>query len=175
MDRELLERQLWELPLEGYFFIDPGELEFSGRVRLICERECPRYGKTWACPPAVGTVEQCRARCLGYGGCLMIVTAAKISDIGNIAEALATRGPHEDVTNRVGRLMEEQGAVPYILSTESCAVCDRCAYPQPCRHPGKMHPCVESHGINLVPAMEKRGLELLTDRQTVTWVSLLFY
>ena len=62
MNMELLEQQLQELPLYGYFFIDPRELEFSDRIRWICEHECPMYGQSWACPPGVGTVGQCRSR-----------------------------------------------------------------------------------------------------------------
>ena len=46
MNMELLEQQLQELPLYGYFFIDPRELEFSDRIRWICEHECPMYGQS---------------------------------------------------------------------------------------------------------------------------------
>ena len=53
MDLEILEARLAELPLLGYFFIDPKGLEFSDRIRFICETECPMYGKTWACPPVL--------------------------------------------------------------------------------------------------------------------------
>ena len=69
MDRELFEEKLSELPLYLYAWIDPKELEFSGRIRWICENECPMYGKTWACPPGVGTVLQCQAKCMGYQNC----------------------------------------------------------------------------------------------------------
>ena len=72
MDMELLEQQLAELPLLGYFSIDPKELEFSDRIRWICEHECPMCGQTWACPPGVGSVNHCRAKCLRYENCLMI-------------------------------------------------------------------------------------------------------
>ena len=43
MDMELLESQLAELPLLGYFHIDPQSLEFNNRIRWICENECPMY------------------------------------------------------------------------------------------------------------------------------------
>ena len=56
MNREILEEKLAELPLYIYDFIDPKELEFSDRIRWICENECPMYGKSWACPPGVGDV-----------------------------------------------------------------------------------------------------------------------
>ena len=177
MDRERLEKGLAELPLLGYFFLDPKNLDFSQRVRWVCEQECPRFGKTWACPPAVGTVESCRCKCLAFDNCLMIATAAEVTSLSDMEETLATRPAHEAVTDAVGRLLEEQGAKPYILSTEACAVCERCAYldGEDCRFPEKMHPCVESLGIYLIPTLDENGLEFQFGGNVVTWVSLLFY
>jgi predicted metal-binding protein len=135
------------------------------------------YGKTWACPPGVGPVESCREKCRSYDNCLMIATITEVEDITNIDETLATRPEHEAITNQVGELMEEQGIKPYILSTEACAICERCAIldGQSCRHPEYMHPCVESHGINVVPMLESHGLEFQFGANVVTWISLLFY
>ena len=177
MDTQKLEERLAELPLFGYFFIDPKELEFTSRVRWVCEHECPRFGQTWACPPGVGTVENCRCRCLNYDHCLVIATITEISDIANMEAALATRGGHEALTDEVREYFREQGLEPYILTTESCAVCDRCAYldGEPCRYPEKMHPCLESHGINLIPTLENLGLEYQYGSNVVTWFSLLFF
>ena len=177
MNLEILEARLAELPLLGYFFIDPKSLEFSERIRFICETECPMYGKTWACPPGVGTVESCRCRCQDFENCLMIATVTEVSDISNLEETLATRPGHEDITNQVRDILRELGAQPYVLSTEACTVCQRCAYldGQPCRFPEKMHPCVESHAINLIPTLEENGIEFQFGGNVVTWVSLLFY
>ena len=177
MNMEILEQQLQELPLYGYFFIDPKDLEFNDRIRWICEHECPMYGKTWACPPGVGSVECCKAKCLSYENCLMISTIVEVEDISNIAETLATRPQHEAITDQVGDLLRQQGVEPYILSTEACAICDRCAIldGQPCRHPDRMHPCVESQGINVVPVMESCGMEFQFGCNVVTWISLLLY
>lgn len=177
LDQKMLEEQLALLPLYAYFFIDPQKLEFSDRVRWICRNECPMYGKTWACPPGVGPVPECREKCLKYENCLMIVTVTEVNDISDIRQTLDTRPPHEKLTNQVRDLMREQGARPYILSTEACDICARCAYQDglPCRMPGKMHPCVESHGINILPTLEENGIEFQYGNNVVTWVSLLFY
>jgi predicted metal-binding protein len=177
MDLDKLEQQLAGLPLFVYFFMDPRELEFTARVRWVCENECPRFGRTWACPPGVGTVESCRCKCLNYENCLVIGTITEVADIADIGQALATRGPHEELTNEVREFFREQGIEPYILSTESCALCQRCAYldGKPCRFPEKMHPCLESHGINLIPTLESQGLEFQQGGNLVTWYSLLFY
>ncbi len=177
MDKALLERQLGELPLYRYDWIDPAALEFSQRIRYICEHECPMYGRTWACPPAVGSVESCKAKCAGYSHCLLIATITEVDDIADIQETLSTRPAHEKITNAVRDLMREQGAWPYILSTEACAVCERCAYLDglPCRLPGKMHPCLESHGINIIPTLEALGERFQYGSNMVTWYSLFFY
>ena len=177
MNRELLEEQLSELPLYIYDFIDLGELEFSERIRWICQNECPKYGTTWACPPGVGTVEACRERCMGYQNCLLISSIAEVQDIADIEETLATRPAHEALTEQVADILRDQEVQPYILSTQACAICDRCAIldNQPCRFPEKMHPCVESHGINVVPILEKLGLEFQFGSNVVTWISLLLF
>ena len=177
LNRELLEAQLSELPLYIYHFFQPKELEFSNRIRWICQNECPMYGKSWACPPAVGKVDECRRRCLGYENALLISTITEVGDIANIDETLATRPEHEAVTNQIRDLFRDQGIDPYVLSTESCAECDRCAYldGKPCRFPERMHPCVESHGINVLPLIEELGLCFQYGENVVTWFSLLLY
>ena len=177
INKELLEAKLSELPLYIYAFIDPKGLEFSDRIRWICEHECPMYGKSWACPPGVGCVAECKGKCMDYENCLMISSITEVEDITDINETLATRPEHEKLTNQVGDLMRELGAEPYILSTEACAECEHCAYldGQPCRFPDRMHPCVESHGINVIPVLEENGLEFQFGSNVVTWISLLFF
>ena len=143
MNYEKLEAALSELPLYIYAWIEPKNLEFSDRVRWICQHECAMYGTTWACPPGVGTVEECKAKCLGYNKCLLISTITEVADIGDLQATLATR----------------------------CAILDN----KPCRHPEKMHPCVESQGINIIPTLEENGLEFQYGSNVVTWVSLLLF
>ena len=177
MDKNLLLEQLQELPLYYCDFIDPQSLEFTGRVRWICENECPMYGKTWACPPGVGPVCDCEKKCKSYQNCLLISTIAEVADIADIEETLATRPEHEAVTNEVAALLRTHGIEPYVLSTEACTHCEHCSFldGQPCRHPELMHPCVESHGINMLPLLEKLGLEFQYGENVVTWFSLLFF
>ena len=137
INKALLEARLSELPLYIYAYIDPKGLEFSERIRWICENECPMYGKSWACPPGVGCVTECKVKCEQFENCLLISSITEVSDITDINETLATRPEHEALTNQVRQLLREQGVEPYILSTEACAVCERCAYLDgaPCRKP----------------------------------------
>lgn len=177
LDKELFESQLMELPIYAFHYLQPESLEFSQRIRHICRAECPMYGKSWACPPGVGEVDACQAKCLRYSNCLLVGTITEVEDITDIEATLATRPDHEEVTNQVRELLRSQGIEPYVLSSEACAVCERCAYldGEPCRLPDRMHPCVESHGIVLTKTLEEFGLEFQYGSNIVTWYSLLFF
>ena len=51
-----------QFPIFEYRILDTENVTIYERVRTICKEECERYGTTWACPPAVGTVEECAQR-----------------------------------------------------------------------------------------------------------------
>ena len=164
------------LPLYQYAFIDTDELVFSQRVRYICETECPMYNTTWACPPAVGSVDACRERVMAFEEGLLIATITEVSDIANIEETLATRADHEEITRQVLMMVRQQAAQTLTLSTEACAHCEHCTWPDaPCRFPDRMFPCVESHGILVTDLAEKHGIDFLAGGNVVTWFSLILY
>lgn len=175
LDKEKLEAELAQLPLFQYEFIDSSELMFSENIRYICKTECPMYAKSWACPPGVGEVEECKERCLKFKEGLMITTVTEVNDIADIEETLSTRAEHEAVTRQVRDLVAAQGCKTYVLSTEACAHCEKCSYPdEPCRHPEYMFPCVESHGIVVTDIAEKHGISFLNGN-IVTWFSLILF
>ena len=175
LNRTLIESQLAALPLAQFGWIETSALTFSDRVRRVCEQECPMYNKTWACPPAVGSVESCRARCLSYPNALYITTLTEVSDIANLEETLATRAPHEAITREALAILTPHVRDTMVLSTEACAICEHCAWPNgPCRHPEQMFPCVESHAIVVTDLAEREGIDFYPGN-LVTWFSLLLY
>ena len=176
MDRQKLEEQLAVLPLYEYAFIKTDELLFSERVRYICQTECPMYNTTWACPPAVGTVEECRKRVLAFEEGLLIATITEVSDIADIQQTLATRADHEEITRQVLTMVRRQADDTLTLSTEACAHCAHCTWPDaPCRHPDRMFPCVESHGILVTDLAERHDMDFMAQGNLVTWFSLILY
>ena len=107
---------------------------------------------------------------------LPLYCSSEVADIADTEAALATRGPHEELTRQVSAILCAQGAEVYGLSTESCAICAHCAWPDgPCRHPDRMFPCVESHGLIVTALAERHGIEYQYGGNVVTWFSLLLY
>ena len=156
-DVKTLERQLTGLPLYQYEILPTKELTFSEKVRLICQNECERYGNSWSCPPASGTVEECRKVCMQYPNCLVLVTAQDQED-------------HEALTTQAEKLVKEEGWQTLTLSAESCAVCEQCAYPgQPCRFPDRMRPCVEGFGILVTKLLQRLDVDV------PAWCSLVLF
>ena len=112
---------------------------------------------------------------MAYPEALVITTVTEVSDIADIAQTLATRGPHEKIAHEAAALLRAQRQQVMVLSTEACAICAHCAWPDgPCRHPERMFPCIESHGILVTDLAEKCGLEFFNGN-LVTWFSLLFF
>lgn len=175
MDRQAVEAQLCELPISQYAWIDPRQIEFSERIRYVCEHECTMYGKSWACPPAVGTVEACREKVLSYPEGLVFTTLTEVEDIADLEATLATRAPHEQITRQVRDILRQYSPDVLTLSTEACAICEHCTYPNaPCRNPDRMFPCVESYGVVATDLAEKNGIEFYNGN-LVTWFSVLCY
>lgn len=174
--KKTIEDALWELPLVQYCWLQTDEIPFSERVRVICREECPRYGTSWSCPPGVGTVEQCRNRCMEYEGAFIYSTIAEVTDITNMEETLATRSGHESVTRRIREIFRKNDMDTLALSGESCHICSRCGYPEePCRFPEKMIPCVEGYGIVVPLLAEKTGMVFENGSNVVTWFGMILY
>ena len=150
--------------------------ELSGEdVRHICRQECERYNTSWSCPPAVGTVEECRNRCEAYEQAVVFTTLAEVTDAADMAETLETRKEHEEIVHAVCRDLREAGLEVLALSSDSCAVCETCAWPDaPCRHAERMLPCIESYGILVTSAAEKLSMDFFYDGRTVVWYGFVF-
>lgn len=177
MDIQKFEEFISEYPIYEYRILDPGKIQTAPRVREICEKECTRYGSTWACPPAVGTLRECEERIHGFTSAVFFSSVAEVSDIMNMDELLSTRRAHEELTAEVDRFLKEEGYETMTLSTESCDICDHCAYPEgmPCRFPERMHPCLESHGVVVSLIAEEEHMEFSLGGNTILWFSMVLF
>ncbi|MPW25228.1 DUF2284 domain-containing protein [Alkalibaculum sp. M08DMB] len=176
MTKEVIEKNITKYPIFEYAFFDTSELGFYPNIRTICKSECPQYGKSWSCPPAVGTLEECKARCARYENAFIFSTISEVSDILNMDEMLSTRKEHIQIVNEIKKNVFEKEQNILILTAESCALCDNCTYPsQPCRHTERMYPCIESHTIIVTEICENHNLSFLNGYNTITWFCLILY
>ncbi|MFA0816226.1 MAG: DUF2284 domain-containing protein [Anaerofustis sp.] len=173
--KETIEKKLSQYPIFEYAFLDTEELNFYPNVRTICSTECPRYGKSWSCPPAVGTLEECKERCLNYKNGLIFSTISEVNDLLDMGETLSKRKEHIEIVNAIKNdIFSEENVL--ILTAESCDICEECAYPnEPCRHPEQMYPCIESQTIIVTEICENHHLSFYSGYNTITWFCLILF
>ena len=175
MNQEIVERRLAELPLYLYAWLGPEELPFSQRVQAVCLQECPRYGRSWSCPPAVGTAAECRARCLTYDGALLVVTVQE-TQAAELDELLATKPFHTAQMQAIQECFAAQGCQTLCLSGDACSRCPDCSWPGgPCRHPEQMMPCLEGYGVVVSELAERFGVPFVPEPGLVYWYGLVLY
>ena len=86
LNTDRFEEFISQYPIYEYRLVDTAEIEVRERVRIICKQECERYGTTWACPPAVGSLEECGKRIHSYPNGILFSSVAEVSDVMNMAE-----------------------------------------------------------------------------------------
>lgn len=175
MELAALEKALAQLPVYQYAFMRPEDLPFSERVQQVCQMECPMYGKSWSCPPAVGSVTACRARCLCYDSALLLVTAHEVEHSAELMQALTTKPLHTALVEQVRDLLEAEGKTCLCLSGDACAHCDGCSWPQPCRQPRLQMPCLEGYGVVVSELAEGLGISFPPEPGLVYWYAVILF
>lgn len=174
---EKFENFISQYPVYEYRILETKAISVEDRVRTVCREECQRYGTTWACPPAVGSLEECGKKIHSYPYGIFFSSVAEVTDILNMDELLSTRKAHERLCDEIGEYIKQEGHEVFVLSTESCDICEKCTYLEglPCRFPDKMHPCLESYGVVASQIVEREQMEYQLGGNTVLWFSLVLF
>ena len=134
------------------------------------------YGKTWACPPAVGSMQDCIQKCGRFENAFVFTTVYKLDDAYDIAEWHKTREKHEAVTEKVAAIFRSRFPNILALSAEGCSVCKTCTYPEaPCRFPERMFPATEGFGILVNELSKTAGVTYYNGPDTITYFSMIFF
>ena len=100
------------------------KIKFSDEVRHLCEvNYCGSYGKTWACPPGVGSVEECREKCMAFTQVYIFTTWHPLEDSLDLDGMQEGKAAHEEVCARVRKIFEENFAETLVLTSEGCGNC----------------------------------------------------
>ena len=152
---------------------ETGRIPFSSEVVAACARNaCGCYGKTWQCPPGVGTLEERRAICLSYDRAIVFTTKHDVEDSFDVEGWARARIAHERITDHVLELCPFAKRLAF--SAEGCHLCERCTYPDaPCRFPNRARVSVEANGIFVVELARMCGIKYHNGANTVTYFSML--
>lgn len=171
------ENELKEIGVHQYAVLSPREIIFEEEIRKICgDNVCGSYGKNWACPPAVGTVEQCKERCLQYTEALVFSSVHSLEDEFDYEGMLEGRDAFKELCDKLYFQMKKRSSSFLILSNGVCHRCEKCTYPTgECRRPDMLFPAMEGFGINVMKLAKYVGMNYNNGKNTVTYFGMLLY
>lgn len=163
---------VWE-----YGLLDTKDLVFLDEVREICKKNsCRKYGTTWACPPAVGTMEECRAKVMEYKKGVMFTGKYELRSPFDWRGMMKGAQEFRQVCSDIGAKIKDFCNDYFILDVEGCDLCEKCTYPDaPCRFPDKMHPSVEGYGMLVSAVAKNAGVKYDNGEGTITYLGLILF
>jgi len=172
-----LKAELAYAGVHEYGIVDPREVEFTPEVRAMCaENKCHQYGKTWACPPAVGTLDECRERAQSYDKMLVFSGKFEIEDSMDFEGIHTAMQDFKDIARRLDDAVRPELKTHLMLSNEGCGTCASCTYPDaPCRFPDKVHGSIEGYGIFVTKLAQQVGIKYNNGENTITFFGALLY
>ncbi len=146
-------------------------LEFSPEVRDMCTA-CPSCGKSWACPPGCGTLDEMRDKVTKFSGGLLVQTVGAVEDSfdwdGIERIAIAHGKSYQKLRDGLLRFY------PGLLAMNSghCMQCKSCTYPEnkPCRHPEKQTVSMSACGLFVSKVCSDNNLTYYHGPDTIAYI-----
>lgn len=171
------ENSLKEIGIFQFGMVSPNEIVFDEEIRKMCEQNlCRQYGKSWACPPAVGTVAECQKRCLSFKTGLVFQGVYPLEDSYDYEGMMNGHKAFKNLCDRLYAQVKERFSSFLLLSNEGCTRCEKCTYPEkPCRMPQMLFPSLEGFGIRVDCLAKSAGIAYHNGENTVTYFGMLLY
>ncbi|MCR4935865.1 MAG: DUF2284 domain-containing protein [Oscillospiraceae bacterium] len=158
-------------------FVEIARLRYLEDVRRICEgNSCRGYGATWACPPAVGTLAQCRARVESFERMLLFSRKYELEDSFDFEGMRRAMRDFKALVDDYHRRLQPVLRDFQLLSNEGCGRCEVCTCPDaPCRFPELLHHSLEGYGFLVQELAQAAGIRYNGGKNTVTFFGALLF
>ncbi len=142
----------------GYISVE--DLEFNPAIRDICAgNSCGMYGRTWACPPAVGSLDDCRERCSKFNTMMLFSKVFELEDSYDFEGMAQALRDFEITADEVQQALAPEVGECLVLSNEGCGRCASCTFPDnTCRFPDLLHHSIEGYGFNVTRLAKQAGM-----------------
>ena len=166
-----------EIGFEDACMLNMEALKPMKEVREMCSaNRCRAYGKSWACPPGCGSIEQCESRIKGYDSGVLVQTTGILDDVfdgeGMEKAMQLHRRRFEELARQARSLVGD--CLP--LSAGTCTRCEVCTYPDsPCRFPDEALSSMEAFGLLVSQVCSDSGMTYYKGEKTITYTSCLLF
>lgn len=171
--------KLKKIILETGFYetgtVDIASLQYDLEIRRICERNtCRNYGTSWACPPAVGTLEECKQRVGQYSNMLLFTGRFEIADSYDFQGMIDSMFRFKKMVDQLDQVLKNILSPYQLLSNEGCGRCKSCTWPDaPCRFPDRLHHSIEGYGFQISQLAKQAKIRYNNGQNTITYFGAL--
>lgn len=128
--------------------LDVSTLQVRPEVRDMCaDNRCAVYGKSWSCPPACGTIEECGEKMKAFSCGVLVQSVGELEDSWDFEGMQELEATHKERFGQLAHAMQEAKGTILPLTAGCCTLCAKCAYPEPCRFPEKLMSSMEAFGL----------------------------
>jgi len=150
--------------------VDPAALQVRDEVRAMCAADrCQAYGRSWSCPPAVGSLDESRATLARFAAGLIVQTTGVLDDPFDYDAMIAMEHRHNRAMRDFWPRLSARFAEVLPLGAGACDWCARCPYPGPCTHEARRIQSMESFGLIVSDAARAAGLGYYMGPGTLTY------
>ena len=152
-------------------------LVFHPEIRALCEgNACRSYHTSWACPPAVGTLDECRARVEQYASVMLISHCYTLEDSFDFEGMRRAMHAFKDDMDALRTALSPITDRFFLLSNEGCGRCAHCTYPDaPCRFPDLLCHSIEGYGFIVSELAAAAGMQYYGGADTVTYFGAVLF
>ena len=169
--------EVFKQALSGRVFecsvISTSAISFSEELFKTCETNvCGKYNSCWTCPPAIGSLEKQKDKIKTFNFAFIFTTKSNIEDSFDYEGMMRAKDFHDRLT---AEMHERFGAFNPVFGAGACNICEKCAYPEPCRFPQKIYSSIEAAGINVTELSREAGLNYNNGENTITYFSMILF
>ena len=148
------------LDLIDFIEFDPSMINSEERIRKYCyENICGNYGKHHMCPPLIGSIEEIRKKLSHYDKAFLVRYSVDVDVTGDKKQVKRSKIDFHKKILELEKSFQREDV--WGLVGGSCSFCIECkaVNNEPCKHPHKARPSLESLGVDVQKLLDNFGLD----------------
>lgn len=156
---------------EGTGCCPASSLVVRSEVRDMCASDkCQSYGKSWACPPGCGSIEEYQTMIAGMSTCYVAQTVMKLEDEFDVETMLEAAEKNRSRFDELREILAQCAPEAKILASGTCSLCSSCTYPDaPCRFPERRLVSMEAAGLVVSDVCVSAGVAYNHGKNTIAY------
>ena len=156
--------------------MDTQKLTAREDVRTMCAQDkCGAYGKNWTCPPYCGTPEECEKKMRSYTHGILVQTVCIMKKTIDSKVYRETEVQHLQQLYKLAEVVKADHPHALCLGSGGCRICEKCAFPEPCRFPEKACSSMEGYGLFVTQVCKDNTLPYHHGERTVTYTACILF